>query len=70
MEVLEGSERFADAVGLAGRKLNQLHIVTSQALATTHKGDAIATFHQMACLARERVSSPVSKWKHMVLTSI
>jgi hypothetical protein len=29
-----------------------LRIVTAQALVTTHKGDAIATFHQMALLGK------------------
>jgi hypothetical protein len=50
MEVLEGSERFVDVVGLAGHKVNKLRIVTAQALISSHKGDAIATFHQMALL--------------------
>jgi hypothetical protein len=52
MKVLEISERFVDVVGLAGHKANQLHIVTAQALNTTHKGDAIATCHQMALLSK------------------
>jgi hypothetical protein len=52
MKVLEGSERFVDVVGLAGHKVNELRIVTAQALVTTHKGDAIATFHQMALLGK------------------
>jgi hypothetical protein len=55
MKVLEGSEMFVDVVGLAGHKVSQLHIVTAQALLTTYKGDAIATFHQMALLP--------SQWK-------
>jgi hypothetical protein len=50
MLVLEGSERFVDVSGLAGHKVSQLRIVTAQALVTTHKGDAIATFHQTALL--------------------
>jgi hypothetical protein len=52
MLVLEGSQRFVDVVGLAGHKVNQLQIVTEQALVTTHKGDTIATFHQMALLGK------------------
>jgi hypothetical protein len=52
MLVLEGSERFVDVVGLAGHKVSQLQIVTAQALVSTHKGDAIATFHQMALLGK------------------
>ena len=52
MLVLEGSKRFVDVSGLAGHTINQLRIVTAQALVTTHKGDAIATFHQMALLGK------------------
>jgi threonine dehydrogenase-like Zn-dependent dehydrogenase len=52
MKVLEGSERFVDAVVLAGHKVSQLQIVTAQTLITTHKGDAIATFLQMALLGK------------------
>ena len=52
MVVLEGSERFVDVSGLAGHKVSQLRIVTAQALVTTHKGDAITTFHQMALLGK------------------
>jgi hypothetical protein len=52
MHILEGSQRFVDVIGLAGHKVNQLQIVTSQALVTTHQGDAIATFHQMALLGK------------------
>jgi Reverse transcriptase (RNA-dependent DNA polymerase) len=52
MLVLEGCERFVDVFGLAGHKVSQLRIVTAQALISTHKGDAIATFHQMALLGR------------------
>jgi hypothetical protein len=52
MRVLEGSERFVDVFGLAGHKVSQLRIVTAQALVSTHKGDAIATFHQMALLGK------------------
>jgi hypothetical protein len=52
MLVLEGSERFVDVFGLAGHKASQLRIVTAQALIPTNKGDAIATFHQMAFLGK------------------
>jgi hypothetical protein len=52
MLVIEGSKRFVDVVGLAGPKVSQLRIVTAQALVSTHKGDAIATFHQMALLGK------------------
>jgi hypothetical protein len=38
--------------GLDGHKVSQLCIVTAQALIQTHKGDAIATFHQMALLGK------------------
>jgi major membrane immunogen (membrane-anchored lipoprotein) len=48
MLVLEGSQRVVDVVGLAEHKGNQLQIFTAQALVTTHKGDTIAIFHQMA----------------------
>jgi hypothetical protein len=41
-----------DVFGSAGHKVNQLHIGTSQALATTDNGDAIATFHKMALLGK------------------
>jgi threonine dehydrogenase-like Zn-dependent dehydrogenase len=51
-KVLEGSERFLDVVGLAGHKASQLHVVTAHALVTIHKGDVIATFHQMALLGK------------------
>jgi hypothetical protein len=50
--VLEGSERLVDVFGLAGLKVSQLRIVTAQALIPTHKGDAIATFHQMELLGK------------------
>jgi hypothetical protein len=50
MLVLEGSERFVDVSGLAGNYVNQVCIDTAQAFVTTHKGNAIATFHQMALL--------------------
>jgi hypothetical protein len=52
MTVLEGSERFVDVFGLSGHKVTQLWIVTAQALISTHKGDVIATFHQMALLGK------------------
>jgi hypothetical protein len=48
LRVLEGSERLVDVSGLAGHKSSQLRLVTAQASLSTHKGDAIATFHQMA----------------------
>jgi hypothetical protein len=48
MLVVKGSEHFVDVSSLAGHKVNQFHIVTAQVLVTTHKGDAIATIHQMA----------------------
>jgi threonine dehydrogenase-like Zn-dependent dehydrogenase len=66
MKVLEGSERFVDVVGLAGHKVSQLRIVTAKALVTTHKGDVIATFHQMALLGK----GPVCKWRHMAQISM
>jgi hypothetical protein len=46
------TEFFVDVVGLAGHKASQLCIVTAQALTTTHKGDVIATFHQMTLLGK------------------
>jgi hypothetical protein len=52
MLVVEGSKRFVDVSGLAGHTVNQLRIVTAQELVTTHKGGAIATFHQMALLGK------------------
>jgi hypothetical protein len=52
MLVFEGIESFVDVSGLAGHKVNQLRIVTAQAFVTAHKGDAIATFHQMALLGK------------------
>jgi hypothetical protein len=48
MMVLEGRERFVDVSGLIGHRINQLRIVTAQALITMHEGDAITIFHQMA----------------------
>jgi hypothetical protein len=36
MRVLEGNERFVDVIGLDGHKVNQLRIVTAQALIQTH----------------------------------
>jgi hypothetical protein len=50
--VLEENERFVDVFGLAGHKVSQLWIFTAQALISTHKGDVIATFHQMAFLGK------------------
>jgi hypothetical protein len=52
MLVLEGSERFVDVVVLEGHKVSQLQIVSAQTLVSKHKGDAIATFHQMAFLGK------------------
>jgi hypothetical protein len=52
MHILEGSQRFVVVIGLAGHKVNQLQIVTSQALVSTHQDDVIATFHQMALLGK------------------
>jgi threonine dehydrogenase-like Zn-dependent dehydrogenase len=52
MKVQKGSEQFVDVVGLAGHKVSKLRIVTVQALIRTHKGDAIATFHQMSLLGK------------------
>ena len=52
MTVLEGSERYVDVSGLAGHRENRFFIVTTQALIRTHKGDAIAIFHQMALLGK------------------
>jgi hypothetical protein len=52
MLVLEGSERFVDLYGLAGYRVSQLQIVTAQALISTHIGEAVATFHQMALLGK------------------
>ena len=46
------SNEFVVVSGLAGHKVNKLRIVTAQALVTTHKGDAITTFHQMALLGK------------------
>jgi hypothetical protein len=58
MLAVEGSERFVDVSGLAGHTDNQLRIVTAQALVTTHKGDANATFHQMALLGKGKSILP------------
>jgi hypothetical protein len=52
MLVLEGADRFVDVFGLAGHKVSQLRIVTSQAAVSTHSGAVIATFHQMALLGK------------------
>ena len=43
---------FVDVSGLAGHQVNQLRIVTGRALIKTHKGDAIAVFHQSALLGK------------------
>jgi hypothetical protein len=63
MLVLEGSEHFVDVVGLAGQKVSQLRIVTAQALASTHRGDAIATVHQMALLGKGKSITDGSSWR-------
>jgi hypothetical protein len=68
MLVVEGSERFVDVSDLVGHKVNQLRIVTAQALVTTHKGDAIPTFHQMALLRKGKRILPYHQWKLMVPT--
>jgi hypothetical protein len=52
MIIVEGSERHVDVSGLDGHKVSQLCIVTSKALIQTHKGEAIATFYQMAYLGK------------------
>jgi hypothetical protein len=41
MHILEGSQRFVDFIGLAGHTVNQLQMVTSQALITTHQGEIL-----------------------------
>jgi hypothetical protein len=38
--------------------VSQLRIVTAQALVSTHKGGAIATFHQMALLGKGKSILP------------
>jgi hypothetical protein len=53
--LLKVVNRFFDVSGLAGHKVSQLHIVTAQSLVSTHKGDAIATFHQMALLGKGKI---------------
>jgi hypothetical protein len=68
MLVVEGSKQFVDVSGLAGHKVNQLRIVTAQALVTTHKGDAIATFNQMAFLVKAKAYCLAFRWKLMVPT--
>jgi hypothetical protein len=52
MLVLEGRERFVSVSGLTGYKVDQLCLVTARALIPTHKGPAVATFHQMAHLGK------------------
>jgi hypothetical protein len=59
MLVVEGSESFVDVSGLAVHAVNQLRIVTAQALKTTLKGDAIATIHQMVLLGKGKSMSIV-----------
>jgi hypothetical protein len=63
MKALKGSELFVDVVGLAGHKVKKIPIVTAQSLICTHKGDAIATFHQWHFWGQARVSYPVFRWK-------
>jgi hypothetical protein len=53
LKILEGSERFMDVAEISVHKVSQLRIVTAQALlVTTHRGDVIATLHQMALLGK------------------
>jgi threonine dehydrogenase-like Zn-dependent dehydrogenase len=47
MLVLKGRESFVDVIRLTGHKVSRLRIAIAQAMVTTHKGDGIATFHQM-----------------------
>jgi hypothetical protein len=70
MIVLEGREPFVDAFALDGHKVSQLRIVTAQALVSTHKGDVIATFHQMALLGKGKIFFHAIRWKLMVVTSM
>jgi hypothetical protein len=67
--VLKDSKRFVDVVGLAGNK-SSLRIVTAQALISTHKGDAIATFHQMALLGKGKSILSCHRLKLMEQTSM
>jgi hypothetical protein len=76
MCVIEGSERFFDVFALAGHTVIQLHIVTAQILVSTHKGDSIATFHQMAlpgkgksillCIQMEALKSMLNLYCYLV----
>jgi hypothetical protein len=68
MLAVEGSDCFVDVSGLAGHKVIHLLSVTAQALVVTHKGYAIATFHQMACLVKAKVYCLAVKWKLTVPT--
>jgi hypothetical protein len=52
MRVLKGIERFVYVSSLDGHTDGQLHIVTAQALVSTQKGGAIATFHQIVLLGK------------------
>jgi hypothetical protein len=54
MLVSKCRERCVDVSGLAGHKINQLHFVTAHTLVITHKGVAVATFHQLAVLGKGR----------------
>ena len=70
MLVLEGIELFVDVSGLAGHKANQLRIVTTQTLITTHKGDAITSLYQWLYLVRAEAPCRASKWKVMAPISM
>jgi hypothetical protein len=52
MTVLEHSERFVDVFVLAGHMVSQRRIDMAQAIKSTHKGDDIAIFHQMALIGK------------------
>jgi hypothetical protein len=53
---LQSAERLVAVTDVTRHKANQLRDVTSRALGTTHKGDTIATFHQMALPGKVRES--------------
>jgi hypothetical protein len=56
MLVVEGSDRFVDVSCLAGNKVNQIRIVTAQALVTTHtKETQFLTFIRWCCLVKAKV---------------
>ena len=52
MLVVNGSERFVSITGIDGHQLDNLCVVTAQAVVPSHKGDVIAVFHQMALLGK------------------